>query len=322
MDPNTAMEAATEGAKALTKFQEIIEKLFGPKWTRKQADANAYADEKKLETIRNNPDMEIIYVGDKMHARERTPEALAHRAEQRTLAESIRQEDNLEKVLDVAANEMSQMKNVSDEPVDEDWLIRLFHIAKDVSSEDMQFVWGKILAGEIEKPGRFSYRTLECVRNLSQREAQLFQKVLPFSRRSSSGAIIPYNSELLKSYGIRYIDILNLDEIGLLQFKTGLTLNCDVREKPAVVFNDDYIMVVFSTDGKVHKFSMPIITFSSSGNELANILKSEVNKEYLIDFLRDLQKTPTCQNIKIRLNQIVVEPPSTLKCVDLLEQNI
>ena len=95
MDPNTAMEAATEGAKALTKFQEIVQKVFGPRWTRKQADADAYADERKLKTIRDNPDMEIVYIAGEMHARERTPEMLALRAEQRMLTEWIRQEENI-----------------------------------------------------------------------------------------------------------------------------------------------------------------------------------------------------------------------------------
>ena len=43
MDPNTAMETIGAGAKAATKLGEIIEKVFGPRWTRKQADADAYA---------------------------------------------------------------------------------------------------------------------------------------------------------------------------------------------------------------------------------------------------------------------------------------
>ena len=47
MDPNAAMEAAAESAKAFTKLQEIFQKMFNPHWTKKQADADAYADERK-----------------------------------------------------------------------------------------------------------------------------------------------------------------------------------------------------------------------------------------------------------------------------------
>ena len=55
MDPNTAMETIGAGAKAATKLGEIVEKVFGPRWTRKQADADAYSDQRKLQTIRENP---------------------------------------------------------------------------------------------------------------------------------------------------------------------------------------------------------------------------------------------------------------------------
>ena len=48
MDTEKAMDMATEGAKAVTKLQEILQKIFGPLWTRKQADADEYADKKKI----------------------------------------------------------------------------------------------------------------------------------------------------------------------------------------------------------------------------------------------------------------------------------
>ena len=73
IDPNTAVSAAGEGAKAVSKLGEIVQKMFSPRWTRKQADADAYADDLKLQTIRNNPDMEVIYLNGQMSARERTP---------------------------------------------------------------------------------------------------------------------------------------------------------------------------------------------------------------------------------------------------------
>lgn len=322
MDPQTAIETAGEVSKAVTKFQEIVQKIFNPHWTKKQSDADTYADEQKLHTIRNNPDMDIMYAGNVMYARKRTPEALAYRAEQRALAESIRQEDNLEKILDVAANEISQMQSVSDKPVNEDWLVRLFHIAKDVSVEDMQYVWGKILAGEIERPGRFSYRTLECVRNLSQDEAQIFQRALSFSLKSEFGILIPYNESLLKKYGIAYTDLLRLDEVGLLQFKEGVGIITKAEKKPNIIIRDPYAITITSTDEKDHDFTMQMVKFSTIGNELSSIMQRELNKYYLIDFLKDIQSKPMCNNICIQLNQFVDDPLTATDCIDLLEENI
>lgn len=103
MDTDKMMDTAKEGAKALTKLQEIILNIFGSRWIKKQADAQRYSDEKNLQTIRENPDMEIEFVDGKMNAKLRTPEALEYRAEQRVLAELVRQEENIENILNIVA---------------------------------------------------------------------------------------------------------------------------------------------------------------------------------------------------------------------------
>ena len=304
MDPNTAMEAATEGAKALTKFQEIIEKIFGPKWTRKQADANAYADEKKLQTIRNNPDMEIIYVGNEMHARERTPEALAYRAEQRALAESIRQETNLENVLDIAANEVSQMKDVSDKPVDEDWLTRLFQIVKDVSSEEMQLVWGKILAGEIKQPGSFSFRTLETVRNLSQSDAEVFQKVIPLIVTHGDTHCILSDTSILKKYGVRFSDVLTLGECGLINLEE-LRLQLYVTNTmKSLVHTDSRLIVIAGSTVEEKMIKLNVYTLTKVGTELYSILSHSINEPYLFDVADKLKKSNQENISKITIHEI------------------
>ena len=186
MDPNTAMETMGAGAKAATKLGEIVEKVFGPRWTRKQADADAYSDQRKLQTIRENPDMEIVYVNGQLNARERTPEALAYRAGQRMLSDAIREENNIENVLEAASKELPQIEGVSDEPVDDDWITRFFTIVKDISNEEMQYVWGKILAGEIASPNSFSLKTLDTLRNISAADAQAFQRLMPLVVRHGS----------------------------------------------------------------------------------------------------------------------------------------
>lgn len=52
MDPETIMETTKECSKAVSKLGGIIEKFFGPRWTKKQADADEYADQKKIDIIR------------------------------------------------------------------------------------------------------------------------------------------------------------------------------------------------------------------------------------------------------------------------------
>lgn len=293
MDPQTTMEAIAEGAKATTKLGEIFEKFMNPRWTKKQADADAYADEKKLQTIRDNPDMEIMYVDGKMHARERTPEALAYRAQQRQLTESIRQEQNLENVLGVAANEVRCLDDsaVSDNPVDDDWITRLFQIVKDVNSEEMQFVWGKILAGEIEQPGSFSLRTLDVIRNITKQDAEVFQKIVPLVMQTAGSQFISSSSDILSQFGISYESILRLDECGLLNSSGMLSINLYVtNHKDASVYNKETLIHIIGTDAEEIKISFGVHALTRAGSELYKILDFTANNEYSSAFAEEIFK--------------------------------
>ncbi len=66
-------------------------------------------------------------------------------------------------------------KEVADQEPDHDWTARFFNYIQDVSSEEMQLLWAKVLAGQIEQPGSVSIRALSILRNLDQAGAKLFQ---------------------------------------------------------------------------------------------------------------------------------------------------
>ena len=65
-------------------------------------------------------------------------------------------------------------KSVGNDEIDHDWTARFFNDVQDVSSEDMHVLWGRILAGEVERPGSTSLRTLGVLRDLDQATAKLF----------------------------------------------------------------------------------------------------------------------------------------------------
>ena len=69
---------------------------------------------------------------------------------ERLVAKEIKRQKNIENVVTVAGNILQTEKTVSEEPVNEDWATRFFDIAQDVSDNEMQNLWGQILAGEIK----------------------------------------------------------------------------------------------------------------------------------------------------------------------------
>jgi len=60
----------------------------------------------------------------------------------------------------------------ANENIDEDWMNQVVRYAEDGSSERLQQVWGRVLAGEIVKPGSFSRHTLRFVAELDKETAE------------------------------------------------------------------------------------------------------------------------------------------------------
>ena len=65
--------------------------------------------------------------------------------------------------------------------IDEDWLFAWREYAGRVAAEDLQRLWGSVLAGEVKSPGQYSIRTLEFLRTLSKAEAETISQLARYS---------------------------------------------------------------------------------------------------------------------------------------------
>lgn len=97
-----------------------------------------------------------------------TPD-LEQRTTERVSFQEAKKQLNLESVTAHATEELRNEPPVTDEPLDEDWKTRFFNIAGDISNEEMQALWGRILAGEIKQPRSYALRTLELLKKFNQR---------------------------------------------------------------------------------------------------------------------------------------------------------
>ena len=74
-------------------------------------------------------------------------------------------------------SESSDDRNRQSTEYDFDWFVRFFDSVGTISNENMQQLWARILNGEIQQQGSFSFRTLETMYNMSQHEAEIFARV-------------------------------------------------------------------------------------------------------------------------------------------------
>ena len=98
---------------------------------------------------------------------------------QRIEFQERKRQENIASIVNVAASNLDN-KDVPDHEPDSDWIARFFDYAQDVSSEDMKTIWGKILSGEVETPGRTSLRTLSILRDISKRDAEIFSTLMEY----------------------------------------------------------------------------------------------------------------------------------------------
>lgn len=205
---------------------------------------------------------------------------IEERAQTRLEYREVRRQENLEAIAEAAVSHLPEQ--VSSTEVDKDWKTRFFNIAEDVSNTDMQNLWGKILAGEVTTPGTYSVRTLEILKNLSQREAEAFQK-LRYLALDAGYVLKVGTSSHFEDFGLIFDDILNLREAGLVADGDMLSMWVDIPDDTpflVLLFNGKGLLVEKLEDGaKTIKLDSLVLT--AAGKQLLSLIEPQPNTEYL-----------------------------------------
>ncbi len=241
-------------SKPLTKLVEVVSSGIGrlsrAHFAKRDSDAKAYEIKRIAEAFSESRKLlgEATYSSDGLtisapaQAEIQSQELFSYGPppEDRTLArvsyQEVKKQINTENIIQHAAEELRDKETVSDEKVDEDWISRFFDIGGNVSSEDMQILWGKVLAGEVMKPGSYSLRTLEALKNFSKEEAEVFAKVAQAAIRAADDSFfIPeLKDDYLKSeFGITFGDMMLLRTIGIIT-PTNISFTYGVVDKQGV----------------------------------------------------------------------------------------
>jgi len=198
---------------------------------------------------------------------------------------------NVESVTAIAAEQLKDEDPVTDEPVNRDWTTRFFNIVEDVSDEEMQTLWGRILAGEIKKPKSFSLRTLELLRNLTQEEARIFTEVANLTITRHKDTFIFKGEDWLNKGPIAYSYIAEMKELGILNTGDFMAYTVEKkRQDTSVVFYLGKTAVIAERNVDAPEFLMPAYYFTKSGKELLQLINQNPPLEYLQDVAAILKK--------------------------------
>ena len=210
---------------------------------------------------------------------------------------------NIGTVVGKAALELGDKDVVSSE-LDHDWTARFFSDVQDVSSDEMQSIWGKVLAGEVERPGSTSILTLNVLRNLNQATAGIFRKLCSVcvSIRSDGNQFIDVRvsslggnagQNALQAYGLSFDALNMLNEHGLIisDYNSWFDYNVCIRlyrSEPKqnmwcipFGFQHQYWVLLPTTKRAVDKeFRLSGVALTRSGRELSRIVNLEPMNKY------------------------------------------
>lgn len=213
----------------------------------------------------------------------------------------VKRAENLSKIMHIAFH-VSVPENAS-EDIDADWFYAFIDLAENIYTPTMQEVWGKILAVEINRPGSFSLRSLEILKQLTQRDAKLFSAacrlasvksgdlaprlITHFNQRKSlfdffiGSAMRPIN---LANYGLSYPALLSLIELGLLMPSEIESAEVPLKQSIAIRCGES----AFEISPKKSGLALVYYKFSNVGAELFLLSKKKENAEYVAMLKRTL----------------------------------
>ena len=196
-------------------------------------------------------------------------------------------------------------ETVTDETPEFDWIMRFFDAVSLISNEDLQKLWGKIMAGETRKPGSCSLKTLDIVRNLSKKEAESFSKICSLVLKSGNMAFVfgdgfvsdNFNNErgkIISQYKLNYLDdIQPLIEAGLITIDHYFIAQFEGNNTVAI-HNSKLLGIVKATENSEPLKLEPYI-LTKSGMELYEVISQgygfEEDEKYQISCFKELKRT-------------------------------
>lgn len=246
------------------KVSAAIGVLYEPHRIRREAEANA--------------DAALVEAKSRIQIGE-----LERRALTRFVEEQTREQKNIEDITSKALPNLNPQSDPSG--MDEDWISDFFGKCRRVSNKEMQTLWASLLAGEANKPGSVSKRTVDFVAAMDRSDAEIFNRVCRFSCNSLNDTLIFDTShQILQDNQLTWADLSHLETIGLIKLGTlaGFTRTISRKVFRVVLAGETLDLTIQEGNGKNGKwhFSSGMVLLTKIGHELRGFVNFEPAKGF------------------------------------------
>ncbi|MGD0109241.1 MAG: DUF2806 domain-containing protein [Rhodopila sp.] len=203
---------------------------------------------------------------------------IERRALQRMVREEGKKQKNIESITNNAIT--SLLPDSKPEEIKEDWLLHFFDQGKLISNLDLQLLWGSLLAGEANKPGSISKKTVSLVAAMDAEDARLFVRFCKFVWKKDETRVLvlpDLESEMFQEAQIGILGIDHMVDLGMLRYRNQF-VSFAARERWEASYFDQRVVINFNSEGRSLYIGPHI--FTRAGEELAGICIGEPSQEY------------------------------------------
>jgi len=196
---------------------------------------------------------------------------LQQRAFNRMLSEQVIEQKNMEEITAKAVPLL--LTDGTPENLEPDWIKNFFAKSRHVSDEEMQILWANILAGEANRPGTYSKRTVNLVAALDKPDAELFQTLMCYSWQigGAQPLVFDLSANIYAERGINLVQLEHLDDIGLINLESiGGYTHQKLPQKIIVTYFETPVTLAWENEAK-NELDVGKCLLTKAGKQLAPI---------------------------------------------------
>jgi hypothetical protein len=215
---------------------------------------------------------------------------IQQRAINRLIHTEGKKQENIESITSQATEGLDD--SAKPENVEDDWISNFFEKCGNVSDKDMQGLWSNLLAGEANKPGSYSKRTVELIATLDKSEAHLFTKLCSFSISGGDifSLILDIKDEIYSKSDITFSTLNHLESIGLIKFNNVHDFELqNLSKNVRLLYFGITIKFVLPSETN-NNLAIGSVILTQAGQQLAPICGARLNSEFVNYMLEHYKK--------------------------------
>ena len=206
------MEAIGKGIEAFNKVTTLVDKILSPGITRRQGNADAEA------TIQEALARRVSGYIDEFPSHPEVIDLLATCGGRSGVT-------NLSRILQSAQSQLTD--DAMPELIGDDWFANFREKAKTCSDEEFAKLWASLLAGEVNRPGSYSQKTVNILADMDTQSAYIFASLCKYALTTETGIVLVVPKENIgRKVGDHGLSMLR--GLGLVDFVEGHDLQLSI----------------------------------------------------------------------------------------------